>query len=202
MRDNPNSPIAPMKCKCAADIYKRKATAARPAAPKETTSLAPAPVYGLMLGEATAGVETAAGAEDEDHPAQVEEAAAGDEEEDHPPQVAVEEALAEELDQLPQVSSAFLVVVVDHEPQVSSAFLVVVVVDQVPHVSAGLVVVVVVVQVPQVSAGVVLAVVVVEEVQPFQSAVVPGAAATKPTAVARAMIEAFILIDWVGMVSS
>lgn len=36
-----------MQCKCAADIYNMKAMAARPAAPKEATSLAPAPVNGL-----------------------------------------------------------------------------------------------------------------------------------------------------------
>jgi len=37
----------PMECKCTADIYSMKAMAARPAAPKEATSLAPAPVNGV-----------------------------------------------------------------------------------------------------------------------------------------------------------
>jgi len=53
-----------MNCKCTADIYNMKAMAARPAAPKDTTSLAAAPVYvwtGLevFLAGAAAQVEAA-----------------------------------------------------------------------------------------------------------------------------------------------
>ena len=81
-----------MFCKCTADIYSMKAMAARPAAPKEATSLAPAPVNGLtgLDGLATAlvgatgagallgatGVGTTA-ADEDDQAAQVEEAATG-----------------------------------------------------------------------------------------------------------------------------
>lgn len=201
MLDSQNSTIAPMKCKCTADIYNMKAMAARPAAPKETASLAPAPRYGLML--AVGAGATGDAEEEADQVAQVDEAVedALADELDHEPQVGAAELelddqlpqvwvdLAEEDDHVPQVSVEEALVVEEvHEPQVSVDDLAVVVLE--------------VVHEPQVleADGVVLAVVVVVAHRVQSEEVVPGAAATMPTAEARAMIEAFILIDLVGMV--
>lgn len=203
MLDSQNSTIAPMKCKCTADIYNMKAMAARPAAPKETASLAPAPRYGLMLAVGAGATEDAD--EEADQVAQVDEAVedALADELDHEPQVGAAELELD--DQLPQVSVAFLVEEDDdHVPQVSVEEALVVEEVHEPQVSVDdlAVVVLEVVHEPQVleADGVVLAVVVVVAHRVQSEEVVPGAAATMPTAEARAMIEAFILIDLVWMV--
>ncbi|CAL5321194.1 unnamed protein product [Camellia sinensis] len=226
MEDSPQAHDS-MKCRCAADIYSMKAMAARPAAPKEATSLTPAPVNGLT------GLDGVAEADGTAHELQVEA--------EELLELELELELLEELAELvveaqsaqPEVvvEVAGLVVVEvaglveavveaqSDQAEVVVALVVllvlVVVVDLVveavveaqsdqAEVVVDLVVLLVLVVLGVVDAVVVLVVVVMlvvveEEDQPFQPSWATGPAAARPTRAATATND-FILIDWFGLV--